>query len=49
MAPVLAMALGAGETTPFDITSAYAAFANGGKRIEPHLIELAQDRTGHVL
>ncbi len=49
MAPVLAMALGAGETTPFDITSAYAAFANGGRRIQPHLIELAEDHTGHVV
>ena len=44
--PVLAMALGAGETTPFRITAAYAAFANGGRRIEPHLLELVQDRQG---
>jgi penicillin-binding protein 1A len=44
--PVLAMALGAGETTPFRITSAYSAFANGGRRIDPHLIEIVQDRTG---
>jgi penicillin-binding protein 1A len=46
MAPVLAMALGAGETTPFRLTAAYAAFANGGKRIEAHLIEEALDRQG---
>ncbi len=46
MAPVLAMALGAGETTPFRLTAAYAAFANGGRRIEPHLIEEATDRSG---
>ena len=44
--PVLAMALGAGETTPFRMTAAYAAFANGGRRIEPHLLELVQDRLG---
>ncbi len=48
MLPVLAMALGAGETTPFRLTSAYAAFANGGKKIEPHLIEEAVDRQGKV-
>ena len=38
--PVLSMSLGAGETTPFKLTAAYAAFANGGRRIEPHLIEM---------
>jgi penicillin-binding protein 1A len=46
MAPVLAMSLGAGETTPFKLVSAYAAFPNGGKRIEPHLIEIVSDRQG---
>ncbi len=49
MLPVLAMALGAGETTPFKLTSAYAAFVNGGKRVQPHLIELIQDREGKTL
>ena len=49
MAPVLAMALGAGETTPFKLTGAYSAFINGGRRIEPHLIELIQDREGKTL
>ena len=49
MAPVLAMALGAGETTPFKLTAAYAAFANGGRRIQPHLIELAGDRQGQAV
>jgi penicillin-binding protein 1A len=44
--PVLAMALGAGETTPFKLTAAYSAFINGGRRIEPHLIELVDDREG---
>ncbi|MDO1558451.1 penicillin-binding protein 1A [Brevundimonas sp. 2R-24] len=48
MDPVLAMALGAGETTPFRLTAAYAQFANGGRRITPHLIELVQDRQGRV-
>jgi penicillin-binding protein 1A len=46
MDPVLAMALGAGETTPYRITSAYSAFLNGGRRINPHLVELVEDRDG---
>ncbi|MDG2522316.1 penicillin-binding protein 1A [Caulobacter segnis] len=49
MLPVLAMALGAGETTPFRLTAAYAPFANGGRKVEPHLIELVQDREGKTL
>lgn len=49
MEPVLAMALGAGETTPLRITTAYAAFANGGRRVEPHLIELVQDPKGETV
>jgi penicillin-binding protein 1A len=49
MDPVLAMALGAGETTPFKITSAYSAFLNGGRRINPHLVELVEDRDGQTI
>jgi len=49
MEPVLAMALGAGETTPFKLTAAYTAFVNGGRRVEPHLIELVEDREGRVI
>jgi penicillin-binding protein 1A len=49
MQPVLAMALGAGETTPFKLTAAYTAFVNGGRRVEPHLIELVQDREGRII
>ncbi|MCC7267223.1 MAG: penicillin-binding protein 1A [Caulobacteraceae bacterium] len=49
MEPVLAMALGAGETTPFKLTAAYATFVNGGKTVEPHLIELVQDREGKTI
>ena len=49
MEPVLAMALGAGETTPFRLTAAYSAFINGGKRITPHLIEVVEDRDGHPI
>jgi penicillin-binding protein 1A len=46
MQPVLAMALGAGETTPFKLTAAYSAFLNGGRRVNPHLIEVVEDREG---
>jgi penicillin-binding protein 1A len=49
MSPVLAMALGAGETTPFKITAAYASFINGGRKIEPHLIEVVQDGQGKTI
>jgi penicillin-binding protein 1A len=49
MDPDLAMALGAGETTPFRLTAAYSAFINGGKRITPHLIELVEDRDGRPI
>ena len=49
MSPVLAMALGAGETTPFKLTAAYASFVNGGRRVDPHLIELVQDGQGRVI
>ncbi|MFL5298295.1 MAG: penicillin-binding protein 1A [Phenylobacterium sp.] len=49
MENVLAMALGAGETTVFKLTGAYASFENGGRKIEPHLIELVQDREGKTI
>ena len=49
MEPVLAMALGAGETTPFRLTAAYSAFVNGGRKINPHLIELVEDRDGKTI
>ncbi len=46
MPPVLSMALGAGETTLLHLTTAYAMLANGGKRIDPTLIDRIQDRHG---
>jgi len=46
MDPVLSMALGAGETTPFRLTAAYSAFVNGGRRVNPHLIEVVEDSDG---
>jgi len=49
MEPDLAMALGAGETTPFRITAAYSPFLNGGRKIDPHLIELVDNRDGKTI
>ncbi|HEX6859221.1 MAG TPA: penicillin-binding protein 1A [Caulobacteraceae bacterium] len=49
MDKVLAMALGSGETTPYALTAAYTAFVNNGRRAEPHLIELVEDRDGDVI
>ena len=40
--------LGAAETTN-DLTSAYAPFVNGGKKIEPNLISRIQDRRGKTI
>ncbi|MFI4963885.1 MAG: penicillin-binding protein 1A [Caulobacterales bacterium] len=49
MENVLAMALGAGETTAFKLVGAYSSFVNGGRKVEPHLIELVQDREGKTI
>lgn len=42
----LAMALGAGETSLMRLTTAYSMLVNGGKRVEPTLIDRIQDRRG---
>jgi penicillin-binding protein 1A len=49
MEPQLAMALGSGETTPYKLTAAYAAFVNGGRRINPRLMEVVHDRDGKTV
>ena len=46
---VLSMALGAGETTLLRLTTAYAMFVNGGKRITPTTIDRVQDRHGRTV
>jgi penicillin-binding protein 1A len=46
---VPALALGAASVTPMELTTAYAAFANGGTRIVPHLVERVEDQFGRVL
>ena len=45
----LTMALGAGSVTPWQMLSAYGVFANGGYRVQPHLISKVTDSTGKVL
>jgi penicillin-binding protein 1A len=45
----LAYALGAGETTLMKMTTAYSIIANGGKKIEPTLIDRVQDRYGKTI
>ncbi len=43
------MALGAGDTTLYRLTSAYAMLDNGGHWLNTSLIDLVQDRDGHIL
>ena len=38
--------IGAGETTPLRLVTAYAMLVNGGKRITPSFIDRVQDREG---
>lgn len=45
----LAISLGAGETTLMRITAGYSVFVNGGKGVEPVLIDRIQDRTGKTI
>ncbi len=45
----LAISLGSGETTLMRITAAYSIFVNGGKRVEPVLIDRVQDRSGDTI
>ncbi len=46
---LLSVSLGAAETTLINLTSAYAPFVNGGKKIEPSLISRIQDRRGKTI
>ncbi|MEO1041585.1 MAG: penicillin-binding protein 1A [Pseudomonadota bacterium] len=45
----LSISLGAGETTLMRLTAAYAQFVNGGKKIEPTIIDRVQDRNGTTI
>ena len=46
---LLSVSLGAAETTLMSLTSAYAPFVNGGKKIDPKLISRIQDRRGKTI
>ncbi len=45
----LSASLGSGETTLLRLTTAYAMLVNGGKKIEPAVIERIQDKTGATI
>jgi penicillin-binding protein 1A len=45
----LAIALGAGETTPMRMVNAFATLANQGRAQRPTLIDYIQDRNGKVI
>jgi len=47
--PYDAIALGAGEVIPLEITSAFSSFANQGVRMEPLAILRVEDKDGNVL
>jgi penicillin-binding protein 1A len=47
--PYLTMALGAGSVTPWQMLSAYSAFANGGYRVHPYVVRQILDDQGKSL
>ncbi|MEN3026143.1 MAG: PBP1A family penicillin-binding protein [Chlorobiota bacterium] len=47
--PVPALALGASEVTPLELTNAYATIARQGIRIQPRFLLRVEDRYGNVL
>ena len=46
---LLSISLGSAETTLLKLTSAYSAFVNGGKLVEPVLIDRVQDSEGNTI
>lgn len=44
--PQMSVAIGSGETTVLRLATAFGMLVNGGKKIEPVLIDRIQDRTG---
>jgi penicillin-binding protein 1A len=47
--PYLPIALGAGDGTLAEVTSAYTVFANQGVRMKPFLVQTVKDRDGNLL
>ena len=46
---LLSVSLGSAETTLLNLTSAYSAFVNGGRLVEPILIDRIQDSEGNTI
>ncbi|MBN1955091.1 MAG: penicillin-binding protein 1C [Anaerolineae bacterium] len=44
----LALTLGGGEVRLLELTAAYTAFANGGRRVEPYGVSTVRDATGSL-
>jgi len=47
--PNASIALGTSEVTPLELVSAYAAFANGGIGVQPHVIQRVRTAEGKLL
>jgi penicillin-binding protein 1A len=47
--PDATLALGTSEVTLLELTGAYGAFASGGKRVTPYLVERVRTGSGRVL
>jgi penicillin-binding protein 1A len=47
--PYLPIALGAGDATLLEVTSAYTVFPNQGVRMKPYFVGKVQDRDGNLL
>jgi penicillin-binding protein 1A len=45
----LAASLGSNEVTPLGLATAYAMLVNGGRKVEPYLVERIQDRHGRTV
>ena len=46
---LLSISLGSAETTLLSLTSAYSTFVNGGKLIDPIIIDRVQDSEGNTI
>ncbi|MBM3511691.1 MAG: penicillin-binding protein 1A [Alphaproteobacteria bacterium] len=49
MPQLMSMALGASETTLLRLATAYGVMVNGGKRVQPTIIDRIQDRRGRTI
>ena len=49
MPPDMSMALGSGALSPLELARGFAAFANGGYRVQPYLIDRIEDVSGDLM